>query len=1592
MKVNFLRELKGKKVNILQLFFLLQSVVVFSGTTDFIFSVTTVPETCYGNGALVINVNNTQASAVFDISVYLLPNTTTPIRSTTNIPANSTSFTHNENFLQAGSYYIVVKETIGGNSTQHTANATINNQIQTLNFTYSVEYLCGNNIVVTVSSGHPYSYALKTTGGTFVVTPQITSAMTYTFTNINPGNYVIAVTDVCNSERTLGINFTGVPAVYSFYRPVSSTSEHGFKLKYDCTHIMHRERLLYNNSTTLPNHVFPIQLTYTITPPSGGTPIVLHSVWNSNADNNELIIIPLYTNVNYYYSVTFTDACGKTGTKNDTLLVPPDTYTFDRSSGEYLFNTLYDCTTIKHIEKIYYNALPELPNFVFPLQLTYTISNPTGGASTVIHSTWNSAADNGEQVLIPLYENVNYNYTVTLTDACGNTATRTDVIHFERDFTVSSFSGGCGTGATICLLDFTGLLAPIQVTVTGFNPWEHGPFPNGSFTATFNNLESICFNFIGNYNINYSFTITDSCGKTVIKNGSVNFTTSNPTFVNGIGAVSCENTATFGSLANCGIFTSVKIVSAPATFPYPLPYTVPLNADSTSFSIQLNSGLYSFNYQMQSLSGTNFSYNTTINIPNYTLQSTIVPQFNCGSFYLEGNVTSNYNTITLYLQKYFPATNTWGHPITGVPFVDTYAATNSIIIREFNNVSPINQNIVTNSWDLSGQFRLVAKVFPGYSNFCIKTLSEFEINYNSFNINHYYIANCLTGPNEIYIDAVGIPPLNYQLISYNGNPILVDNGTNPLFSNVTSGIYEVRVSDFCNNSSIVRLNTNEPIVPVIRPENLCEGQNGSLFVNVPSFMEIQWTKDNDPTIIGTSNTLHFTPLQVVQHAGVYHAHLYDAQNPNTCFETVLSFEMMNSSFTPQAGTGQTVTIAQQNAGFINLFDYLTPPFDNFGTWTDISLTGRLNDYIFDATDLPAGTYQFDYVVPGFCGVTDTATVVINVYLSGVVANDDVLNQICIESTDVSGFNVLNNDNYNFAPIDVAQFTLETTTPDSHGVITVQPNGTLSINNPTAGASYTLTYKLYETTNPLNNDSATLTVHFSNDVLAPVISGTFAVQTISGCTISSLPAPANNMTYFTAHQIVITDDATPLQNLIITYIDEIITGSCSLAVKRHYTLTDSCAHSSQITEEFLVVKPDFALPPTGNATLSCASQVTLPTPPQVTDACGNVLTAGTPTVSTFPTCNGQVEYTFTFVDCAGHSHDWKFIYTIAISDFSVPADENTSVNCFNQINTPVPPPVTDACGGVIVPSTPNITGNTACSNAVVYQYTYSDCAGHQHIWTYTYHLLNQTTLTPPANAFSTVSHIDQVVEPENPPNIVDDCGNIVTAHLVETIQNPQNIVCYGDVIWKYQYTSCNGTTVDWTYTYHIDGIPTAPLGNNPQIFCNSKIYRIADIVVINSGTNSIRFYASLEDYNQHHPLPLTTELYDNMVVYISQVTPDGCESTDLLQVQIDLISKDCDALIPNVFTPNNDGYNDTFIIPFLNSYPDYQIKIFNRWGSLVYQYNNDNLLPVSGWWDGKANVGYVFGGRDLMPSGVYYYIVELNSQNEKPLQGWIYLSY
>ena len=110
--------------------------------------------------------------------------------------------------------------------------------------------------------------------------------------------------------------------------------------------------------------------------------------------------------------------------------------------------------------------------------------------------------------------------------------------------------------------------------------------------------------------------------------------------------------------------------------------------------------------------------------------------------------------------------------------------------------------------------------------------------------------------------------------------------------------------------------------------------------------------------------------------------------------------------------------------------------------------------------------------------------------------------------------------------------------------------------------------------------------------------------------------------------------------------------------------------------------------------------------------------------------------------------------------------------------------------------------------------------------------------------------------------------------------------------------------------------------------------------------------------------------------------NGC--TNRTTGKIDLII--CETFVPEFFSPNGDGVNDGFEIKNIENYPNNQLKIFNRWGNLVYQ--KDGYLNE---FVGFANVGDA-AGKEKLPAGTYYVILVYGDEKTETYNGYLQLQY
>ncbi len=121
------------------------------------------------------------------------------------------------------------------------------------------------------------------------------------------------------------------------------------------------------------------------------------------------------------------------------------------------------------------------------------------------------------------------------------------------------------------------------------------------------------------------------------------------------------------------------------------------------------------------------------------------------------------------------------------------------------------------------------------------------------------------------------------------------------------------------------------------------------------------------------------------------------------------------------------------------------------------------------------------------------------------------------------------------------------------------------------------------------------------------------------------------------------------------------------------------------------------------------------------------------------------------------------------------------------------------------------------------------------------------------------------------------------------------------------------------------------------------------------------------------------------VYQTETNGILCES-DPVAITVDLTNCDEALLtIPDAFSPNGDRINDTFELQNIAFvFPDYDIEIYNRYGRVLFKGD-----VSTGFWDGRPNQSGIITNT-ILPTGVYFYVINFNRSNKAPLQGQVYL--
>lgn len=140
----------------------------------------------------------------------------------------------------------------------------------------------------------------------------------------------------------------------------------------------------------------------------------------------------------------------------------------------------------------------------------------------------------------------------------------------------------------------------------------------------------------------------------------------------------------------------------------------------------------------------------------------------------------------------------------------------------------------------------------------------------------------------------------------------------------------------------------------------------------------------------------------------------------------------------------------------------------------------------------------------------------------------------------------------------------------------------------------------------------------------------------------------------------------------------------------------------------------------------------------------------------------------------------------------------------------------------------------------------------------------------------------------------------------------------------------------------------------------------------AGPYGIVVKSVIDSTIQPDPTHLSAGTYAVKIVGAS-----GCSFNQLIVVGLDS-DEDCKLKFYSGLTPNGDGSNDIWYVDNIEQFPENNVKIFNRWGDIVW--NTENYTNE----DDKVWKGTNNGGKDL-PDGTYFYLANVAGDIYK---GWV----
>lgn len=167
-----------------------------------------------------------------------------------------------------------------------------------------------------------------------------------------------------------------------------------------------------------------------------------------------------------------------------------------------------------------------------------------------------------------------------------------------------------------------------------------------------------------------------------------------------------------------------------------------------------------------------------------------------------------------------------------------------------------------------------------------------------------------------------------------------------------------------------------------------------------------------------------------------------------------------------------------------------------------------------------------------------------------------------------------------------------------------------------------------------------------------------------------------------------------------------------------------------------------------------------------------------------------------------------------------------------------------------------------------------------------------------------------------------------------------------------YKNCE--SLQDTFHVFVHEPPLAQILNTPDKVC------IAEKVYLSGSAGPAYKWYPEEKISSERDGAIFTKITEPTTYVAVASNEFGCKDTT--SITYSDIEQCCTFSYPNAFTPNGDGVNDGFRPLIYGNEESYELRIFNRWGQMIFQTTNPK-----GYWNGA------FGGK-ACDMGTYYYMV------------------